>query len=291
MTPAIRGGGHEAEVADQFRDAAGRGPEHHLVGRARLQDIALVHHEQPVREGLRVRELVGDEDRRHLTFGRKIFDKHRESAPQGFVETRERLVKQQRVAVREQQPPECHAVPLAAGQPGGHHGQQLVDAELPGDRRELRAGRGPRVQQVGAHRQVREQPGVLPQQSHPPLPRRHLDSRGTGRREHPAAQLHQAAARPDQARDRLEHRRLACPRRTEQCHPLPGGHRQRRMDGEVAAVNLDVGGQHGRSTRRRPSAAAARPRAAPGQTAARTPAPFPAGSRRSATGSRTDGRR
>src|ERR1700722_13106451 len=64
----------EAEIAHQFRDAPRGRPEHHPVRRSRLQDRPRVHHQEPVGEGLRVRQLMGDEDRRHGPFGGKDFD-------------------------------------------------------------------------------------------------------------------------------------------------------------------------------------------------------------------------
>ena len=83
---------------------------------------------------------MGDEERRHRALRDEVLDERGERAAQGGVEGRERLIEQQRVAVREQQPAEGHPVPLAAGQPGRHGGQQPLDAELPGDRGELGGG-------------------------------------------------------------------------------------------------------------------------------------------------------
>ena len=73
--------------------------------------------------------------------GGKVFDERGERAAQGRVERSERLVEQERVAVREQQPAERHPVPLAAGQPGRHRRQQPVDAERGGDLGQLDARR------------------------------------------------------------------------------------------------------------------------------------------------------
>ena len=227
-----------------------------------------------------------DEDGRHGPLRGKIFHERGERAAQGGVERRERLVEQERVAVREQQPAEGHPVPLAAGQPGRHRRQQPFEAERGGDLGQLGARRPapgppaagrPRVGQVGQDRQVREQPGILAEQPDPPLPGRHRHPRGAGGGQRPPAQLDPPGTRLDQPGDHLEDGRLPRPRRAEQRHPLPVGHVKGRADGEVAAVSLDVDVQHARSRRRRPAAAAARPPAAPGRTGARCRGRSPAG--------------
>ena len=229
---------------------------------------------------------MGDEDGRHGPLRGEIFDERGERAAQGGVERSERLVEQERVAVREQQPAEGHPVPLAAGQPGRHRREQPFDAERRGDLGQLDARRltpappGPRrarVGQVGPDRQVREQPGILSEESDAPLPRRHRHPRGAGGGQRPPAQLDAAGTRLDQAGDHLQDGRLPRPGRAEQRHPLPVGHVEGRADGEVAAVSLDVDVQHARSRRRRPAAAAARPPAAPGRTGARCRGRSPAG--------------
>ena len=183
---------------------------------------------------------------------------------------------------------------LAAGQARGHRGQQVLDAQHRGQLsnlgpRPLRCGR--RVAQVVPDGQVREQARILAQQADPPLPGRQVDQRRGGRGQDPVAQMDPGVARLDQARDSLQQRRLARAGGPEQRQPLTRCHLQCRAHGELPAVNRYVGVQHGRSRCRRPAAAAGRPPAGPGHTAAPKPGRSPAVSYISATVSRPGGRR
>jgi len=119
---------------------------------------------------------------------------------------------------------------------------------------------------------VREQPGILPEQSDAPLPRRHRHPRGAGRGQRPPAQLDAGRTRLDQAGDDLEDGRLARPPTGRTARPAP-----RRPTSKAARTVKVASGQPRRlstfstrrSRRRRPAAAAARPPAGPGRTGAR----------------------
>ncbi len=132
---------------------------------------------------------------------------------------------------------------------------------------------GRRVGQVGPHRQVREDAGILAQQPDPALPGRHRPGRVRVRSPvsvstRPASTT-RAAPRRHQPGDDLQQRGLARARRAEQRQPLPRRYADRRPEGELPAVNLDVGLEHGRSRCRRRAAAAAPLPAGQGQMVAR----------------------
>ena len=229
---------------------------------------------------------MGDEDRRHRPLRGKILHQRGEGAAQGGVERRERLVEQQRVAVREQQAAERHPVPLAAGQPGGHRREQPVDPERGGDLGQLDARRPtppagpsrPRVGQVGADRQVREQPRDPAAAARPAAPTAAPRPRASRWRSAPARPARPArdagATRPAITSSTVV---LPAPDGPNSATRSPSATSSAAADGEVAAVSLDVDVQHARSRRRRPAAAAAPPPAGPGRTGARCTARSPAG--------------
>jgi hypothetical protein len=221
----------EPQVPHERGHPTRRGPQHNRRRRSGLEHRALVDHGERRAERLRVSQLVRHQHRRHLPIRDQRADQRCQRPPQRQIKPRVRLVQQQRVAVRQQQPPERHPVPLPARQPRRHRREQVRDPEHRRQRLELvrRSRPGSPVPQVVPHRQVREQPGILPQQPDPPPPRRH-DHAGPG--QHPRKQLHPPGRHRHQPRDRLEHGRLPGPRRPEQCQPLARRHRQRAADGE-----------------------------------------------------------
>ncbi len=258
-----------------------------------MQQLAAVENRKPVGERLRIGQLVRHQDGRHLPLVDQPDHQVGEHPPQGGVQPAVGLIQQQRLAVREQQPPESHPVRLPAGQPRGHRRQQSPDPQRVGKLSQLGAAAVRRrpVAEVGAHGQMREETRVLAQHADPALPWRHRPHGRRSGRQHPAIERNLTASQRHQPGDGFQDRGLAGARRAEQGQPLPRRNRHGGAHGEVPAVNLDVGVQHGRSRCRRPAAVAARPPAGPARTAGRRPSRSPAAWCRSATVSRMDGRR
>ena len=281
---------HKAQVADQLGHARDPGaattssgvpvwrscPRSRTASRS-AKACAAPARGRPARPAPRVRHLPADQ------VG--------EVAAQAGVQAGVGLVEEQRVAAGEQQAAERDPVRLAAGQPGRASSSSPPRPSSPA----ISAISGrcpPRARRTGSAAPTGAGTGrILAQQADPALPRRYLAARRGGPGQHPAVQHHGAPARVHQPGDGLEDRGLPGPGRAEQGEPLPRGHGERGRQPELPAVNLDVGLEHARSRCRRPAAAAARPPAGPGRTGAPWAALSPAGSSRSATVSRTGGRR
>ncbi len=107
-------GRHEPQVANQLSHPPRGGTPDDFVRGTGLQQAAAVNHSEPVGERLRLGKLVRYQHRRHLPCGDELADQAGEQPPKAGIQPGVGLIEQQRVAVREQQPPECDPVRLAA---------------------------------------------------------------------------------------------------------------------------------------------------------------------------------
>ena len=165
------------------------------------------------------------------------------------VEGRQRLVHQQQARRGEQRPGDGHALALAAAEAVGAPVEQAADAQQPGDLVEPRLAGAALLakRQVGPHRQVGEQVGLLEHVAQgPPM----------GGQEHPlgvvlphlAAHREIAARGPLQAGHGAQAGGLARAGVAEQGGHALAGQGQVHVEGEAAPVDMEAGADlaHGR---------------------------------------------
>jgi hypothetical protein len=205
----------------------------HLVGLADLLDAAEVHQHHAVRQRHRLFLVVRDHDRgdADVVLQRAQFDLH--LVAQLGVERAERLVEQQHRRLDHQRAGQRHALALAAGQLTRialgqrlevHQRERLVDARLALaalDLAHLEA-----EADVLGHRHVRKQRVALEHDAQAAPARLLL-------RDVLAVEADRSGGRRDEARDHLQHRRLAAAGRPEQRDVLAA------LDGEVEVLHGD----------------------------------------------------
>jgi hypothetical protein len=177
-----------------------------------LEQLAVGHHRDAIRDRERLARVVGHQDRGRLARAQGVRDLVAEVAPQRRVEVRERLVEEHHARLDRERARERHALLLAA--------RQRVDARGPArrepDEREqlVHPGAVARAERdVVRGAEVREQREALEHEADPPLLGR--DQRGR-RRHRLAVEEHAAGVDGLEAGDQPERGALAGARRAEQ---------------------------------------------------------------------------
>ncbi|BDO10464.1 hypothetical protein KAM643c_40370 [Aeromonas caviae] len=89
-----------------------------MLWRAALDDGALVHQEDPIRQGQRLLLIVGHEDGGELEALLDLADLLAQAAADAGIQRRERLIQQQDPRLHHQRPGQRHSLALAAGELG-----------------------------------------------------------------------------------------------------------------------------------------------------------------------------
>ncbi len=165
----------------------------------------------------------------------------------GLIERGQRLVEEEQAGAGQERAADSDPLPLAAGQGAGPAVEQRADAEQIhhlGQRRlsGRGAGKPSAIEQVAAHGQMRKQAGVLKHIADAAAVARNVDA-PAGIEQGVAIEHDAAAGRPDQARDRVDHRRLAGAGPAEY-----GGHtvvgREPHLERQRAQRHFDVDLEH-----------------------------------------------
>ena len=171
-------------------------------------------------------ERVRHIEHRDVEFAPDPAQERQDLEPPGCVQRRQRLVHQQQKRARQQRPAERDALPLPAREHAGPTQEQPFDAQQADDGIEGRPLPGRcaacAVAQVGRHREMGEQPGILKHHAAAPPLRRHEDALA-GIEQHTAVDHDPPRQRPHKPGNAGQQRRFPAAGRTEnRRHALAG---------------------------------------------------------------------